>query len=307
MCVALHLFGAILTVLSLGGGVCDRRFFNFFIVSSTKKLMRAPSQDGRVPAFMCFIVVVIVVTLLVVMESLRVTLSKASPIRSERFSDSHVIYVINMKERNDKWEAMKRRFINEKLIWSEGVDVRKNYGTVQEYVEKGLLRSPNGKLKYGNLGCAIAHIRLWEEIADGHEEYALILEDDSVPTTNYLQGLYCAVNAAPDFDMINMVVLRPTGEDMNQHGMLKVKTRQKLNHANLPNVWASAYLLSKTGASKLLDLFHAHPFDLNNVHIDWAMVEATNDSAGFARYVIKDSRYFKHDETDSDRVEENKN
>lgn len=225
--------------------------------------------------------------------------SSSSP---QPFSSQHKIYVINMEKRDDKLRVIRALYKNETLTRSEGFDVRKNYSIVQEYVEDGLLKSPNGKLNYGNLGAAIAHMKLWKEIAEGHEEYALILEDDSVPNTNYLQGLHGAVNAAPDFDMINMVVLRPMGEDMmNKHGMLKVKTKQGLNHARLPNVWTSAYLLSKKGASKLLDLFRAHSFDLNNVIVDRAMVAATNDSADFARYVVRDDRYFIHVETDSDR------
>ena len=138
-------------------------------------------------------------------------------------------------------------------------------------------------------------------VAQGNDEYALVLEDDSVPTDKYLQGLYSCIKDAPDFDIIHMVVLRPEGDDMKKRGLLKVRHGQKLDPHRLPNIWLCSYLLSKSGASKLLDLFKKKKFDLNNEIIDRALVYATNDSPEFSRYVVKHRDYFVHDETDSDR------
>ena len=224
------------------------------------------------------------------------------------FSIHYPIYVINMRQRKDKWDGIKKRFKHEKLIWSEGFDVRKKYNIVDKFVKDGLLKPPHGgAINYGNLGCACAHMKVWKRVAQGNEKCALVLEDDSVPTDQYLQGLYNCMEAAPDFDIIQMVALRPEGDDMHKHGLLKVKPGQNFILSNqryrrLPNVWASAYLLSKSGAFKLLDLFRKNKFDLSHLNHDWAMTLAINDSPGFSKFVVKDQRFFVHDESDSDRV-----
>jgi hypothetical protein len=103
-----------------------------------------------------------------------------------------------------------------------------------------------------------------------------------------------------------MVALRPTGDDLNKHGLLKVKLGQTLTFHNqgyrsLPNVWTDAYLLSKSGAFKLLDLFRKNKFDLSNEIVDRAMTIAINGSTDFSKFVVVDQRYFVHDESDSDR------
>ena len=221
-------------------------------------------------------------------------------LEKQPFSSRYPIYVINMKKRKDKWDGIKTRYKDENLTWSEGFNVKENYSIVDEYVKDGLIKPPRGVIKYGNLGCAFAHMNVWKQVAQGKEKCTLVLEDDSKPTDQYLQGLYNCIEAAPDFDIIKMVVIRPTGDDMNKHGLLKVKPKQNLDET-LPNVWLCAYLLSKSGASKLLDLFKKKRFDLNNTIIDWAMTLAMNDSTDFSAYVVKDQRYFVHDESDSDR------
>lgn len=227
-------------------------------------------------------------------------------LEKQPFSNQYKIYVINMRKRDDKWNSIKERYKHEKLTWSEGFNVKENYSIVDEYVKDGLLKPPQGAINYGNLGCASAHFNVWKRVAQGNEKCALVLEDDSVPTDQYLQGLYNCIKAAPDFDMIKMVALRPTGDDLNKHGLLKVKLGQTLTFHNqgyrsLPNVWTDAYLLSKSGAFKLLNLFRKNKFDLSEEIVDRAMTIAINGSTDFSKFVVKDQRYFVHDESDSDR------
>lgn len=225
-------------------------------------------------------------------------------VSKQPFSSQYPIYVMNMRQRKDKWDGIKKRFEHEKLTWSEGFSVREDYSIVDKFVKDGLLKPPQGVINYGNLGCASAHMNVWKKVAQGNEKCALVLEDDSVPTDQYLQGLYNCMEAAPDFDIIQMVALRPEGDDMHKHGLLKVKPGQNFilsNQRKLPNVWASAYLLSKSGAIKLLDLFRKNRFDLSDLMHDWAMTLAINDSPDFSKFVVKDQRYFVHDQSDSDR------
>ena len=104
----------------------------------------------------------------------------------------------------------------------------------------------------------------WKRVRDGKQAYGLILEDDSSPTQAYLSGLYQIIDAVPDLDMVNLCVLRPQGRDMNVAGLLKVEPNQTLDYARLPNVWTCAYLLSRKGADKLLELFRKRMFQRDN-------------------------------------------
>lgn len=216
------------------------------------------------------------------------------------FSKHHKIYVINMRKRKDKWNNIKTRFPNENLTWAEGFDVQKNTTILHNHIQQKFIKQPTQKIKYGYLGGAIAHINVWKTIANGKDDIALVLEDDSVPSKIYLRGLYEVIKNAPDFHFIHMCVLRPNGIHI-KNGLLKVKTKQILDTNKLPNVWMSAYLITKNGAHKLIQLFQKYNFDLNTIEWDRALVFATNKDTTFNRYVVKDQRYFIHDEHDSDR------
>jgi GR25 family glycosyltransferase involved in LPS biosynthesis len=83
------------------------------------------------------------------------------------FSSQYPIYVMNMRQRKDKWDGIKKRFEHEKLTWSEGFNVREDYSIVDKFVKDGLLKPPQGVINYGNLGCASAHIHVWKKVGFG--------------------------------------------------------------------------------------------------------------------------------------------
>ena len=221
------------------------------------------------------------------------------------FSSNFPIYCINMRERQDKWNSIQERFQQEKLTWSEGFNIKEDPQLLETYIKRGYIRRPTQELSYGNIGGGLAHVHVWERIAIGVAPLAMILEDDARPTDRYLDGLYEIIEACPNFDMVNLVVLRPHGSDMNASGLLKVDPIEKLREP-LPNVRTCAYLMSQKGALKMLALFKRYKPDLNKQIVDRTMVRLTNTAPSFERYVVKDARFFIHDGSDSDRTKKNR-
>jgi GR25 family glycosyltransferase involved in LPS biosynthesis len=178
-------------------------------------------------------------------------------------------YVISLQEPITKLEYLKTFGIDP--IWSKGVngnndlDLKDNLYISSSYMPKSAI------------GCALSHINIWKDFikrGDEDEKYVMIFEDDVILEKNFKQGVLEALKNVPaDYDILYLGCF---GCDKNYVSnvyelstLLYGRNRRKgyVNpYISIPEIAYAlhAYILSKKGASKLLNLLKGELDD----HID---------------------------------------
>ena len=151
------------------------------------------------------------------------------------------IFFINLKSREENWESAQRVFsalskgVGSHLERIEAVDTRKGLASLEEL---GLSLDPVG-ISYqlyfsqsaGAAGCYASHYSAWKKIVDEDLDYGIILEDDVV-ISDVINFLFSSPPMAEGVELLHL---------------------GKRGFAGL-----EAYLLSKSGAEKLISLTHDH-------------------------------------------------
>ena len=133
------------------------------------------------------------------------------------------------------------------------------------------------------IGIAMAHMKAWELIVESKDDYGIVFEDDVIFTKNFKKDINIGLKNVPsDFDILYLGCI---GCDSipNFFTILGVSTNIiNLNHTkinkyiNKPMITFAlhAYVLSRTGAKKLLNFFE---HKINN-HIDYSIQELLNQN-----------------------------
>lgn len=158
----------------------------------------------------------------------------------------------------------------------------------------------------GNLGAALAHISLFEEIAKGPpEDIFLIFEDNALFKSESLSGTCQALSEVKklDFDYLNLRVLRPLGENIKPEiGLLRIWKKKFVEPTpGSRNVWMSSYALTGRGAAKILKCLQRNRLDWHKTIIDAGISQAClSGDKEIAAYSINHDRYWGHVETKGD-------
>jgi GR25 family glycosyltransferase involved in LPS biosynthesis len=218
---------------------------------------------------------------------------------------------------NDKWkrdrfqESMDAHELQIDYKQWEGVMIR-NKPEVLRWALENKLGHVTDERRKGNIGSALAHIKLWDFVATCHDnEHFLIFEDNVLAAENSRDAFWDMHDL--DYDMIYLTALRPTGKPTNKQGLLQVTHNPswRSDHKNkhlAPNIWLSSYLLKPRGARHLLQYLKEYNFDLSRMIIDQAVSKAISldESQRMKVFVVTHRKYFGHIETENDtRVREN--
>jgi Glycosyltransferase family 25 (LPS biosynthesis protein) len=105
----------------------------------------------------------------------------------------------------------------------------------------------------GKLACTISHIRTWQEIVVQDFEHAIVLEDDVAIRGGFAFFFRKLIRELPiNFDLVHLYVSGDRSE------WLKHAANTEKAYVDYIPLWGrSAYLLSRSGARKLLSGFHA--------------------------------------------------
>ena len=184
------------------------------------------------------------------------------------------------------------------VILSETPEVL-DWATTNQFIQR-----PHFPERLGNLGAALAHIQLWENISHRPEnEMVLVLEDNALFTRESIGALDHF--AAYSFDFLNLRVLRPEGTHTDQPGVLRMPN-DVYPHENMfywmPNLWLSSYLITPVGARRLLEELVRVRCDMSmwGFIIDRCVTVAIHSSSSYAGYVVDHARYFGHAESHGD-------
>ncbi len=191
------------------------------------------------------------------------------------FFDS--IFVVNLVRRPDRWKSITSQLSSQKLL---GVDSSSSLlvkkvpaydGTLftTSAVEKSHLVSPVGLDRYKNLaqdqkvwgmdlsaggiGCALSHVDIWCSVVERNLQRALVLEDDTVLSENFVENAKKVFDFVPaDWESVFLSGLDPEG----QCGFLRVKQvgTEERYICRLPRLYrtTNCYVINSRGAKNYL-------------------------------------------------------
>lgn len=105
------------------------------------------------------------------------------------------------------------------------------------------------KLKKGEIGCAMSHIRLWERfLKNTNENIFLVFEDDVYLDKNFKDNLMNYIKNLPkDFDISQLLI-----HDAQKRRFISSKNINKYVKEGYPQYGTVGYIISRKGIKKLL-------------------------------------------------------
>ena len=127
---------------------------------------------------------------------------------------------------------------------------------LQKYSKRHALKAKRRELSKGEIGCALTHANIYQQMLDENLEEVLILEDDAVITQDLLHVLLQRRSFPPEWETVNFANTSaqaiPLGEPV-------CKDYRICRFRGIANR-TSAYLLNRQGAKKLIE--HVYPIRL---------------------------------------------
>lgn len=107
-------------------------------------------------------------------------------------------------------------------------------------------------LSGNELSCFLSHFNVWRIVAEGSDEKVLVLEDDLFFSSHFRAVIDAIENHEFDFDIVRLEAWQ--GDGITSQKAENLSTKIKLYALNSISGGAAAYILSKAGARKLIDL-----------------------------------------------------
>ena len=211
------------------------------------------------------------------------------------------IRLISLPKDNWKRDRFKKSMVENNQYFSykmwEGIILREKPHLLDWAINKKYTIPPKNPDAKGNIGSALAHITLWEEIAN-HDDHVsfLVFEDNVLATTKSWEGIKKVENL--NYDFINLRVIRPEGKKTQIENVLEFE--KKTVKKPLPNGWLSSYLITPKGARLFLEELKNNQYDLSVDIIDWCVTRFLHSTNTIKAYIIDNDEYFGHVETSGD-------
>jgi UDP-sugar transporter A1/2/3 len=189
----------------------------------------------------------------------------------------------------------------------EGVILRDHPELLVWALNEHLMSSPRDPQKLGNLGSALAHLTLWDELSRRNDSHVLLVLEDNALWTRETESAILHFSAL-DFDFLNFRVIRAEGTPTSEDGLRRFPNNEFIEPPApflwifdpLPNLWLSSYLITPRGARMLLDEMRMMRSDMSILPIDQVAVMAMYRSSNMRCYAIEHERFFGHVQTGSD-------
>tara|TARA_B110000305_G_scaffold242157_1_gene320508 strand:- start:1849 stop:2676 length:828 start_codon:yes stop_codon:yes gene_type:complete len=153
------------------------------------------------------------------------------------------IFVINLKDKEHRWNKFKD--IDDRFERFNAIDSRENHLICEDYDltldPVGLTNNLYFTQSFGAIGCYLSHYLLWKKMIDENIKLALFLEDDAKH-----EDVVAFLNTSKQYSSIYDLV------QLNKRTHNDIKSYTK--HFN----GTESYLLTQSGARKLIELTHDH-------------------------------------------------
>lgn len=174
------------------------------------------------------------------------------------------LYIINLKENEDRLSFISKRLgeLNLKYLVVEAVDGR----TLPKSEIDALTKATNfyeyfvWKSKFtrallpGELGCFLSHKKCWEIIAQGNNQYGIVLEDDVVISRDFIPFVTSAKWVPNSVDIIQLSSSQKKYKVRASNDVIKLSPKFELINPVSNSIGTLGYLISKDLARKLLYL-----------------------------------------------------
>lgn len=131
-----------------------------------------------------------------------------------------------------------------------------NQSDLQKYSKRLALKEKRRELSTGEIGCALTHANMYQQMIDREIDEILVLEDDIVITQNLLNALYQRKSFPEDWEIINFANTEAKTIPLGEPLFDKYRICKFEGTANR----TSAYLINLKGAKKLIA--HLYPIRL---------------------------------------------
>lgn len=169
------------------------------------------------------------------------------------------IWVANLARSPERRRFMQQQFESMNLPYrminaSDGNTLSQE--ELQTYSKRHALKDKGRELSRGEIGCALTHANMYQQMLDDNLDEVLILEDDIVITRDLLNVLLQRRKFPPDWDAVNFA---NTWAKTTPRGELLCKDYRICRFKSIANR-TSAYLINRQGAKKLIE--HVYPIRL---------------------------------------------
>ena len=187
-------------------------------------------------------------------------------------------FVINLKRRPDRLERFQKSIHLQDIITVFGFD-GKNPCSESEF-EKNIFNILPNNLMYGEKGCFITHLRIYQKIVQENIPYAIIFEDDAIFCQDFESKLETLIQNIPnntdilyfggrfnmDFKMDEGTYL-PISENIVAHTNIRWEQRNQGSHDR----GTFGYIISNNLANGLINMFNSN--SLNNYAVDHFLIK----------------------------------
>lgn len=174
------------------------------------------------------------------------------------------IWVINLKERRDRWNFILKSLSLSKIplqnvhrydaVNSFNISPNELSTLLSKRAFNTLFsnlnyRTDHSQLTLGSIGCYLSHVNLWKQLLDSEHSHFLIFEDDCKLSEDSLDSLnYVLKNIPKSFDFLFLgSVIPPTSDIVNDKNVILNK------FVRLHTVYGlHGYVISKEAVKKLL-------------------------------------------------------
>jgi GR25 family glycosyltransferase involved in LPS biosynthesis len=178
-----------------------------------------------------YIIVILVIVILIILKY-----KSNNKFTNKTNKNIDKIYVINLKKNTDRWESIselaKKANVNiTRFDAIYGKELDDNHPDIIKYFIK------NHKLNKGQIGCALSHVKIWEDAIKNNYKNIIVFEDDAVIPEDFWGRFNKYYNALPkDWDMLLLGGVQLGGTRFNDN-LLKPDKRSG-------NLGTSSFLLN---------------------------------------------------------------
>lgn len=169
------------------------------------------------------------------------------------------IWVVNLERSSERRRFMQEQFAALNLSYRiiNATDGKKlSREELQKYSKRHALKFKRRELSTGEIGCALTHAKIYQQMLDENIDEVLILEDDIVLTQDLFDVLLQRRKFPPEWEAVNFAntwaKAIPLGEPVYKDYRI-CRFKRIANRT-------SAYLLNRQGAKKLSE--HVYPIRL---------------------------------------------
>lgn len=178
--------------------------------------------------------------------------------KKENFTNNNIdkIYVINLKKNQDRLEkfmenAKKANVKVERFDAVYGKELSKDHPDILKYFVKDHGLNP------GKIGCALSHIKIWEDAINNNYNNIIVFEDDAIIPKDFWDKFNEAYNELPeDWDIVYMGLNWPYVRKISNNISKVIYKKSNSNFGT------HAMLINVNYIKKLINIKISDPIDL---------------------------------------------